>query len=56
MLGISVSGLEKYNLGDYSLFKNTDKQSCLTKTICEINTRYGSDKIFIAGSLGNIEK
>ncbi len=55
MLGISVSGLEKYNMIDYSLFKSTDRQNNLTKTICEINTRYGSDKIFIAGSKDEIE-
>jgi len=56
MIGISVSGLKKYSLIEYSLFENHDKKDNLTKTICEINSRYGNNKIFVAESVNEISE
>jgi len=56
MMGISVSGLKKYSLIEYSLFENHDKKDNLTKTICEINSRYGNNKIFVAESINDINE
>lgn len=56
MIGISVSGLKKHSLAEYGLFENNDKKDSIAKTIYEINSRYGNNKIFVAESINEINE
>ncbi len=56
MIGISVSGLKKYSLIEYGLFEKDDKKDSISKTMYEINSRYGNNKIFVAESINEINE